>query len=127
MRKGQRGSKMVYLISSHTLEELQAGGMLRLKRGYWVIESRLHHCLDMTMQEDLSRVRNANAARALGAARRVVLSLANEAVDQSRKKNPKSKANTKTFQSRFRAADRGAKRLHSLVFAKHPNIWSLDD
>jgi hypothetical protein len=36
-----------------------------------LIESRLHHCLDVTMQEDLSRVRNPNAARVLGTIRRV--------------------------------------------------------
>ena len=56
LRKGQWSEQTVYLVSSHTLDELQAEGLLRLKRGYWVIESRLHHCLDVTLQEDLSRV-----------------------------------------------------------------------
>ena len=46
--------------------------MLQLKRCYWVIESRLHHCLDITMLEDLSRVRTPNAALVLGMVRRVV-------------------------------------------------------
>ena len=44
-------------MSSLTLEQLQAQGMLPLKRHYWVIESRLHHCLDVSMREDSSRVR----------------------------------------------------------------------
>ena len=47
-RNGHWGREGVYLVSSFTLEELQAEGMLSLKRGYWVVESRLHHCLDIT-------------------------------------------------------------------------------
>jgi hypothetical protein len=66
--------------------------MFRLKRGYWVIESRLHHCLDVTMQEDLSRVRNPNAACILGTIRRIVLSLSNAALDARARSNPKPKA-----------------------------------
>lgn len=53
----------LYLISSRSLDELQAQGVLWLKRKYWVIESRLHHCLDITLQEDLSRVRSPNVDR----------------------------------------------------------------
>ncbi len=41
-RKGKKTTEIVYLISSLTLDELDAAGMLKLKRGYWVIESRLH-------------------------------------------------------------------------------------
>ena len=61
--------KIVYLLSSPTLEELPAAGLLRRKRGSWVIESRLHHCLAVTMREDLSRVRTPNSALALGMTR----------------------------------------------------------
>ena len=106
-------------------EELQAQGMLALKRGYWVVESRLHHCLDISMQEDQSRVRTPRAARVLGTIRRVVLSLANAAVDKARKKNPKTKANTKSFQQRFRSARGGRERLRALIFAKSPNVLPL--
>lgn len=124
-RKGQWSQEIVYLISSRTLEQLQAAGMLGLKRGYWVIESRLHHCLDVTMQEDLSRVRDPNAAHVLGTIRRVVLSLANAAVDRWRQDRPKTKANTKTFRQRFLSARRGRNRLYSLIFSKHPDLWAL--
>ena len=116
---------MIYLLSSFTLQELQAQGMLALKRGYWVVESRLHHCLDISLQEDQSRVRTPRAARVLGTLRRVVLSLANAAVDQARRNNPKTKANTQTFQQRFRSAHGGRERLHALVFAKSPNVLDL--
>lgn len=110
-----------------TLEELEARGMLTLKRGYWVIESRLHHCLDITLREDQSRVRTPKAARALGTIRRVILSLANAAVDRARRKNPKTKSNTTTFQQRFRSARGGRERLTALILAKSPNVLDLQN
>lgn len=121
-REGKWTRTVVYLLSSFTLDEIQAQGLLTLKRGYWVIESRLHHCLDITMQEDLSRVRDPNAARVLGMIRRVVLSLANAFVDAARKANPKTKANTKTFRQRFRASRGGRERLRALILAKLPDV-----
>ena len=99
--------------------------MLVLKRGYWVVESRLHHCLDITLREDESRVRTPNAARVLGTIRRVVVSLAKAAVDGARAKNPKSKHNPRTFQQRFRSARGGRERLRALLFAKRPDILDL--
>jgi hypothetical protein len=124
-RAGQWTKEIVFLLSSLTLEQLQARGMLQLKRFYWVIESRLHHCLDITMLEDLSRVRTPNAALVLGMVRRVILSLSNTAVDRARKANPKSKFNTKSFQQRFRSARGGRERLHALIFAKDPAVLAL--
>jgi hypothetical protein len=124
-RHGQWSEESVYLASSRSLEELQAAGMLQLKRGYWVIESRLHHCLDLTMQEDLSRVRDPNAARVLGTIRRVLLSLSNAALDRLRQTKPTTKANTKTFRQRFLSARQGRRHLDSLLFSKSPDIWSF--
>ena len=48
-RKGKKTTEIVYLISSLRLAELPAAGWLKLKRGYWVIESRLHHPLDVSL------------------------------------------------------------------------------
>ena len=124
-RKRKWCREVVYLLSSWTLEELQAQGMLSLKRGYWVIESRLHHCLDITLREDQSRVRTPKAARVLGTIRRVVVSLANAVVNRARKKNPKTKCNTGTFQKGFRSARGGRERLHALIFAKSPAVLDL--
>jgi predicted transposase YbfD/YdcC len=124
-KKKKWSREVVYLVSSLTLAELQAQGMLSLKRGYWVVESRLHHCLDITLREDTSRVRTPKAARILGTIRRVVVSLANAAVNRARKKNPKTKYNTGTFQSRFKSARGGRERLHALITAKFPNILEL--
>ena len=115
----------MFLLSSLTLEQLQALGMLQLKRQYWVIESRLHHCLDITLHEDESRVRTPNSALVLGMIRRVVLSLSNAAVDKARKANPKSKFNTKSFRQRFLSARGGRERLHALIFSKSPAVLDL--
>ena len=118
--------EVVYLISRQTLEQLQALGLLQFKRQYWVIESRLHHCLDVSMQEDLSRVRTPNSALVLGMIRRVVLGLSNAAVDKARKKNPKTKFNTKSFRQRFLSARGGRERLQALIFAQHPAVLDLE-
>jgi len=121
-RNGQWSDQTVYLLSSHTLDELQAEGLLRLKRGYWVIESRLHHCLDVSLQEDLSRVRSPKAARVLGMIRRVIVSLANAAVDRVRQARPKTKCNTGSFRQHFLSARGGRERLRALIFAEKPNV-----
>lgn len=118
--------EVVYLISSLFLEQLQARGLLQLKRQYWVIESRLHHCLDVSLQEDLSRVRTPNSALVLGMVRRVVLSLSNAAVDQARQNNPKTKFNTKSFRQRYLSARGGRERLHALIFAQNPGAMDLE-
>ena len=124
-RRGKWGSEVVHLVSSFTLQELQAQSLLSLKRGYWVIESRLHHCLDITLREDQSRVRMPGAARILSTIRRLVVSLANAAVNRARKNNPKSKHNTRSFQNRFRSARGGRERLRALIFPKLPNVLDL--
>ena len=124
-RQGNWCAEVVHLVSSFTLQELQAQGMLSLKRGYWIIESRLHHCLDITLREDQSRVRTPKAARLLATLRRVVVSLANAAVNHARTANPKTKHNTRSFQNRFRSAHGGRERLRALVFAKFPNLLHL--
>ncbi len=89
------------------------------------VESRLHHCLDVTMREDQSRVRTARAAHVLSTVRRVVLTLPNAAVDRARAKNPKIKYYTKDFQERFSRADDGKERLRVLIFVKSPNIYDF--
>jgi predicted transposase YbfD/YdcC len=124
-QKKKWSAEIVYLVSSLPLAQLQAQGLLRLKRDYWVVESRLHHCLDITLREDTSRVRTPKAARILGTIRRVIVSLANAAVNRARQKNPKTKYNTGSFQSRFKSARGGRERLHALINAKFPNILDL--
>ena len=124
-RHGKKTTEVVSLISSLTLEQLDALGFLKYKRGYWVIESRLHHALDVTLAEDRSRVRQRRAAFALSLFRRVVVSFAQVWVDACRQQNPKSRATTKRFQKRFARRDGGPDRLRALLFSKSPASWRL--
>lgn len=126
-RKGKKTTEIVYLISSLTLEELDAASFLKLKRGYWVIESRLHHALDVTLGEDHSRVRHPQAAFALSLFRRVVVSFAQAWLEECRKINPRTRATTRKFQKRFLHRDSGPARLQALIFAKFPLSWRLPD
>ena len=122
-RKGKKTSETVYLISSLTLEQLNALGWIKLKRGYWVIESRLHHALDVSLDEDRSRVRNANAALVLGMFRRLVVSVAQAAIHQVQTK--KTRWSVRRYQQQFARRNGGPQRLHALVFANNPNSWNL--
>lgn len=124
-RKGKKTTEIVYLISSLTLQELDAAGFLKLKRGYWVIESRLHHALDVTLGEDHSRVRNPKAAFALSLFRRVAVSFAQVWLEECRKVNPRSRATTRKFQKRFLHRNGGPERLQALICSKSPASWRL--
>jgi predicted transposase YbfD/YdcC len=124
-RQGKKTTETVYLISSLTLEEMDAAGLLQLKRGYWIIESRLHHALDVTLGEDRSRVRNPKAAFALSLFRRVAVSFAQVWLEAGRKLNPRSRATTGKFQKRFAHRNGGPERLQALIFSKYPVSWRL--
>ena len=124
-RQGKKTTEIVYLISSLTLDQLAAAGLLKLKRGYWVIESRLHHALDVTLAEDQSRVHQRNAAMVLSLFRRVVVSFAQAWLAECRKVNPRSRATTRKFQKRFLHQAGGRQRLEALIFSKTPVSWRL--
>jgi hypothetical protein len=122
-RRGKKSTEEVYLITSLTLEQLQALGWIQLKRGYWVIESRLHHALDVSLDEDRSRVRNTNAALVLGMFRRVVVSVAQAAIAEVQTK--KTRWSVRRYQQQFAHRDGGPERLRALAFAKAPTSWRL--
>jgi predicted transposase YbfD/YdcC len=122
-KKGKKTTEIVYLISSLTIEQFNARGLLQLKRGYWVIESRLHHTLDVTLSEDFSRVRQPNAALVLAMFRRLTVSLAIEWLQSARLVKPRASA--RSFQKQFHHRDGGVQRLEALIFAKSPTAWRL--
>ncbi|MCU0786177.1 MAG: hypothetical protein MUF81_19435 [Verrucomicrobia bacterium] len=108
----------MYLISSLNLEQLDAAGWLQLKRGYWVIESRLHQALDVSLDEDRSRLRQPHAALVLGMMRRLVVSVAPTAI--ARAQTRKTGWTVRCHQQCFARRDGGSQRLHALIFAKNP-------
>ena len=122
-RHGKKTTETVYLISSLTVEQLDARGWIGLKRGYWVIESRLHHALDISLDEDRSRVRQPNAALVLGLFRRLVVSVANAWLDAVQ--TEKTRWSVGRFMKRFAHRDGGPQRLHAVIFAKARLSWRL--
>ena len=124
-RKKKVTTETVYLVTSLSLAELDAQGLLKKKRLYWVIESRLHHPLDISLEEDHSRVRHPNAAMVLASFRRLAVSLALHWVDQSRA--AKQRATVRGFQKRFHHRQTGPQRLADLIFAKRPTAWACVD
>jgi len=67
--------------------------------------------LDVSLDEDRSRVRNANAALVLGMFRRLVVSVAQAAIVEVQTK--KSRWIARRFQQRFCRRDGGPERLHA--------------
>jgi hypothetical protein len=122
-RQGRKSTETVYLISSLTLEQLDARGLLRIKRGYWVIESKLHHALDVSLDEDRSRVRHPKAALVLGLFRRLAVSVAQAAIAEAQ--TQKTRWTVRRYQQRFAHRNGGPERLRALIFAKSPLSWRL--
>lgn len=68
--KGKVSVERVVYLSSLELDESRGSEILERIRRYWGIESGLHQRLDVSCQEDASRVRNSNALLVLGILRR---------------------------------------------------------
>jgi predicted transposase YbfD/YdcC len=64
-----------YLLTSREPEHLSALQWLTAQRAYWGIETGLHQRLDVSADEDRSRVRHRNAVWVLGMFRRITVSL----------------------------------------------------
>jgi hypothetical protein len=64
-----------YLLTSRAPEPLRAPQWLAAQRAYWGIEAGLHQRLDVSTDEDRSRVRHRNAAWVLAMFRRISVSL----------------------------------------------------
>jgi len=78
----------------------------------------LHHALDVSLDEDRSRVRNGNAALVLGIYRRLVVSVAQAAIAQVQ--TQKTRWSVLLYQQHCAHRDGGPERLRALVFAKAP-------
>jgi predicted transposase YbfD/YdcC len=68
-----------YYISSATLDAVRAGQAIR---GHWGIENRLHWVLDVTFNEDQSRLRKGFGARNMAVVRHFALNLVRSATDK---------------------------------------------
>jgi hypothetical protein len=105
-----------FLLTSLAPEELNAERMLDLDRRYWGIENGLHLRLDVSGQEDKSRVRSRRSAYNLCLFRRAANSFAVHWIQ--RQPNPRL-ATTQGFYDEMTA--RGHRKAFSLVTARKPN------
>ncbi len=77
-RAGQAHSETRYYISSAALDAARAAQAVR---GHWGIENRLHWVLDVTFNEDQSRLRKGFGARNMAVVRHFALNLVRAAAD----------------------------------------------
>jgi predicted transposase YbfD/YdcC len=73
--KGETTVEVIYGITSLKEEEADAKRLLRLVRGHWGIENKLHYVRDVTLGEDSCRVRKGSAPQVLAAVRNTVIHL----------------------------------------------------
>lgn len=72
LNNGKQEVETVWLITSLSADQADAGRLLELARQYWSIENGLHYRLDVSGAEDRCRVRHPVAATVLGILRRAV-------------------------------------------------------
>jgi predicted transposase YbfD/YdcC len=70
VRKGERSEETRYAITSLSVG---ADELLRVVRGHWAIENRLHRVRDVTMGEDASQIRTGSAPEVMAALRNGIL------------------------------------------------------
>ena len=87
-----------YYISSLSLNAERLNSIIR---NHWGVENSLHWTLDMTFNEDDSRIRLANAAEVMNAFRKIVLNIVKQ--DKSRKASMKRKLKMAALEDDFRA------------------------
>lgn len=73
--KNKTTVERVYLISSQSRAQVSPEQLLKLNRGHWGIENRLHYVRDMAYDEDRCRARKGNSPRALACLRNFAISL----------------------------------------------------
>jgi hypothetical protein len=73
--RGKVSRETSYLITSLSKEEASPGQLLRLMRGHWGIENRVHWVRDVTFDEDRSQVRVGSGPQAMAALRNTALGL----------------------------------------------------
>ena len=77
-RGGKTHEETRYYISSATLDAARAGQAVR---GHWGIENRLHWILDVTFNDDQSRLRKGFGAKNMAVVRHFALNLVRSAKD----------------------------------------------
>ena len=69
---GQTGEETRYYISSRVLTPTEA---IDAVRAHWLVENRLHWCLDMSFGQDACRIRTGNATENFAVVRHFALNI----------------------------------------------------
>jgi hypothetical protein len=72
---GKESVEVARGITSLSPKRADAGRLLKLSRGHWCVENRLHWVRDVTLREDECRVRHKGIAQGLAALRNAVVRL----------------------------------------------------
>ncbi len=75
MVSGKHRCETVYGVTSLSPDRADAADLLRLVRGHWSIENRLHWVRDVTFDEDRCRIRKGYGAQVMASIRNVAISL----------------------------------------------------
>ena len=68
-------SETVYGITSQGKKKVSAEELLSQTRGHWGIENQSHYVRDVTMGEDLSRIRKGKGAQVMATLRNLIIGL----------------------------------------------------
>lgn len=74
-QKGKRSREIAYAVTSLSDQEATPERLLKLWRGHWGIENRLHWVRDVVFDEDRCQVRSGAAPQVLAALRNLIISL----------------------------------------------------
>ena len=118
--KGKRRRKSWFVITSGDPQRYTAAVLLACRRGYWAIESKLHQRLDISLDEDRSRVRTAKGLFVLGLFRRLAVSLGCDWLADPQRQ--RSKLTMRDFQRHLAAND--ARLAFALVTSANPKAWN---
>jgi hypothetical protein len=105
------------------LAAADARGSIGLKRGYWVIESRLHHALDNSLDEDTTGCASPTRRRCWGYSGVWWSVVANAWLDAVQ--TQRTRWSVGRFMKRFAHRVGGPQRLRNLILAKAPPSWRL--
>ena len=74
-RKGKTKIETSYIITSLSSQQATPAQLLRLVRGHWGIENRLHWVRDVTFDEDRCQIRTGAAPQVMAALRNLVIGM----------------------------------------------------
>jgi predicted transposase YbfD/YdcC len=75
LKTNKTSQEIVFGITSLCPEKADPARVLKLNRGHWGIENRLHWVRDVTFDEDRSQIRTRNAPRIMASFRNFVIGL----------------------------------------------------